>query len=381
MPQTKLLDLSPSQPDMTEPSKTPVNFMSRKRSMLAWVLVTVLIGTGWIGVRLTRVDGGPTVLLSDGLQSPAHPLIVEEFDDPYYEENAGFDGAQFYAIARSPADVKTAAKYVDPPTYRLRRILYPAVAGLLAPSGGIPLIWAMALVSLIGVAIGGWALTRLPGAPPWLAVFMVLNPGVIAGLWVSLGDVLATGLVLAAFAAMFSRRVALAIVVLALACLTREISVLAAFALMATPGLSRRDRLLVGIVPCIPVGLWSLYVARTLGEPIFTQPDGGTFTFPFAGWVDNGSTHEELALAAALAVVLALALTRWRRTPLPVTLYIAASLAVLICSTPIIMFTWAGSTRVITAALPLAIWVVLGHPTRVRRKLSPPVRHTVDLPA
>lgn len=343
----------------------------RSRATIGWVLVTILIGAGWIGVRVNRVGVGPTVLLSDGPIGPAHTLIVEEFDHPYEADGPGFDGAQFYAAARSPFDVEKAAEHAGPPVYRLRRMLYPTLAWMLAPGGGDRLIWALALVSLVGVGLGAWALRRLPGAPSWLPLAMVLNPGIVAGLWLSLGDVFATGLVLAAFATMFSRRIGVAIILLVLAALTREISVLAAFALMTTPGLTRRERLLVGIVPCIPIGLWSLYVARTLGQSIFQQPGGGTFTFPFSGWVGAGTPTVEVVLVAVLAIILALSLTMWRTTPWSVTLYVGASLLTLICSTPVIMRTWVGSTRVVAAAFPLAIWAVRGRVVARRRALSP----------
>ncbi len=345
-----------------------------RRVRPGFVVLAVLIGVSWIGLRLVSIGDGETVLLSDGPHNPAHPLIEREFNAPYQAARAGFDGAQFYAIARSPIDVREAATYLDQPSYRLRRILYPAIAGMFAPRGGTPLIWSLALVSLVGVALGAWALGRLPGAPPWLPLTMVINPGVIAGLWLSLSDVLATGLVLAAFAAAFSRhrrRIVVVIVLLALASLTREISILAAFALVLLPGLSRRDRVLIGVVPGIPVGLWSLYVARVLDAPLFAQPYGGTFTAPFLGWLHNDSTPEELVLAAAMGLVLAASLTKWRSTPLPVTAYVALSLGILVCSTPIIMDTWMGSTRVITAALPLAIWTLVGRPSKRRHELAP----------
>lgn len=338
------------------------------------IALPVLIGIAWIALRLLAVGAGPTVLLSDGPHNSAHRLITAEFHHPYEARLAGFDGAQFYAIARSPFDVHQAAPHLDPPVYRLRRILFPALAGVIAPNGGNTLIWSMAFISLVGVAIGAWSLDRLPGAPPWLALTMVINPGVIAGLWFSLSDVLAAGLVLAGFAVLFSthrHRVVFAIGVLALACLTRELSILAAFSLALLPGLSRRERLLIGIVPGIPVGLWSLYVARTLGGSLFAQPYGGTFTVPFAGWLHSDSTSAEILVASVLACILAASLTRWRSTPLPVTAYNAAHLAILICSAPIIMGTWMGTTRVLTAALPLAIWALVGRTSKRRRALSP----------
>ena len=110
----------------------------------------------------------------------------------------------------------------------------------------MPLVWTLALMSLLGIAIGGWWLDALPGSPPWLPLLMVLNPGVLWSLFASLCDALAAGLVIAAFGAMLTKRVRLAVVFLVLACLTRETSAVAA----------ARARLHAGPVDPLPGPRW-----------------------------------------------------------------------------------------------------------------------------
>lgn len=340
------------------------------RRVIRCIVVPVVIGALWLGLRVNAL-GDPTALLSNGAKNPANALIQREIPDAYTVPGIGFDGAQFYAIARGPFAWERTSHYLDVPSYRLRRILYPLGAGALAPGGGVPLVWTLALMSLLGIAIGGWWLDALPGAPPWLPLLMVLNPGVLWSLFASLCDALAAGLVLAAFGAMLTRRVRLAVVFLVLACLTRETSAVAALALAFTPGLSTRARAAVAVIPIVPVVLWSGAVSWSLGTSFFAQPVGGSFTLPFRGWVHNGSTPGEFVLVIAMTLLVVAALARWRTAPLPVTLYLAATLGMLVCSAPVIMSQWIGTSRVMTAAIPLAVWVLAGRRTRARRLLDP----------
>ena len=72
-----------------------------------------------------------------------------------------------------------------------------------------------------------------------------------------------------------------------------------------------------------------------------------------------------MTVAVGVAAVLVAALALPRRVPLPFPLFIAANLAMLICSTPAITFAWINTTRVVAPAVPLAIWV-LCQPRRKR---------------
>ena len=85
----------------------------------------------------------------------------------------------------------------------------------------------------------------------------------------------------------------------------------------------------------------------------------------------NGSTPAEFALVVAMTLLVAAALARWRTAPLPVTLYLAVTLGMLVCSAPVIMSQWIGTSRVMTVAIPLAVWVLAGRRTKARRRLDP----------
>ena len=341
----------------------------RGRTRVLITLVVVAIST-LIIIATASQHGTATALIAVGPESPAHPIVTRDMPNAFEFAGTGLDGALFYAIARNPTDVKVAARSLDYPTYRLRRILYPLVGGTIAPGGGLPLIYTLAMLSILGTAFGAWWLGTYPGAPPWLPLLAIINPGIILSLSLTLSDALATGLVLAAFGAMFRRRVWLAVFLLVLACLTRETSVVAAFALAAWPGLSMCKRLSLAIVPTVPIAAWSLFVAHTLGTSIFQQPAAGTFSLPLVGWVKAGFSAPDIGVPLVGAILIIAALTKWRRSPLPVTIYLAVTLAMLICSAPIIASEWFGTSRVMAAAVPLAAWVVARRPRRADRTLQ-----------
>ena len=356
----------PTDTPMTDASTTPAR--TGRRSWW-WVLAAGLLAVAVVVGVVVQHDS-VTGLIGVGPASPAYPVVHHDLPDAVEFTGTGLDGALFYAIARSPFDVHRAARSLDYPTYRLRRILYPALGWAIAPSGGAPLIWALAGISIAGVVLGAWALSRFPGAPPWLPLAMVINPGVILALSLTLSDALATGLVLAAFAAMFRRRTAVAVALLVLACLTRETSYVAALSLAFWPGLTRPRRAALAVVPAVPLGLWSLFVAHTLGEPLLQQNGGGTFSLPLVGWARSGAGAADVLVGLLAVGLIGAALTRWRRTPLPVTIYLAVTLVMVICSAPIIAQTWFGTGRVIAVAYPLAIWVLARRPSRTRLRAA-----------
>lgn len=330
-----------------------------RTSKHAWIMTLVvgLVASMFVVIAI-RAHGDISGLIGVGPASPAHPQVVADMPDAVEFTHTGLDGALFYAIARHPTDVASASRYLDYPTYRLRRILLPFTAGLLVPSGGAPLIATMAAISILGTMLGAWWSTKFPGATDWLPLMAVINPGVILALTLTLSDALATGLVLAAFGSMFSRKTALAVVFLTLACLTRETSAIAALCLATWPGLKPRHRALVGLVPLVPIGAWSWYVAQTLGEPLFAQHPGGTVTLPLMGWARADFGGADLIVALLGVVLMGAALAKGRRVVLPVRLYLAVTLAMVVCASPIIAETWFGTGRVMSVGFPLAIWVL-----------------------
>ena len=146
------------------------------------LLATVALAAIW-PLAWVWEGGDVTALLGIGSSGPARALLEHEVGHGTEFLSKGHDGQQFYAVARHPLDPKTAAPFLDEPAYRYRRILFPALAWVVAPHGGRVMAYAFAGISLLGVGLGAWALLRRPGAPPWLPLALAANPGIIAALW------------------------------------------------------------------------------------------------------------------------------------------------------------------------------------------------------
>ena len=94
----------------------------------------------------------------------------------------------------------------------------------------------------------------------------------------------------------------------------------------------------------------------------FAQPQAGIFTWPFAGWLHGGTPVGQLLWVLVLPVTLVAALVRGRRQPRSYSLYVGGCLVLLLCSAPAITGGWYDSTRVVAAAFPLAVWMLVAPP-------------------
>ncbi|MBS1847834.1 MAG: hypothetical protein JST73_06105 [Actinobacteria bacterium] len=326
------------------------------RRILVAVALPCLIGIGFISMRAAKFDD-PTALLAIG-DNIATPAILHDLPHAYEFPGNGYDGTFYYVVARRPFDFDWSKHYLDGPGYRLRRILFPLSAKGLAPSGGLGVIYAFAALSILGVAIGGFALARFPAARPWLPLLMVINPGVIAAMWTSTSDALATGLALAGLAATFRHRFGLAVVLFALAGLTRETTLLTVIVLVAWPGLDIRRRVVYLVAPCLPVGLWSLYLAARLHESVFAQSSTGNFGLPFVGWIHAGTPGPELLMAGILAGTSLAATVRIARVGAPIAIFLAATLAMISCFLPVNAVSWWAFSRSFAVVFPVSIWAL-----------------------
>src|SRR5699024_4294860 len=131
-----------------------------------------------------------------------------------------------YAIARDPLHVDETADHLDGPRYRLQRPLLPWLAWALHPTGGgLPLVYALVTVGLLGVALGAvatGALSQLLRGPAWLGVLFPLLPRTYWSLRVTVSDALALALALAALACSARDRSVAAVALGVLAVLAKE---------------------------------------------------------------------------------------------------------------------------------------------------------------
>lgn len=319
------------------------------------IAIAVVLAMAW-PVLFASHFGSVSALLLAARGGPTSPVIAHDFPDARWFPPPGHDGQQFYAVARDPFHPKATARHLDPPERRYRRILFPLLAWLIAPGNGAPLVIALAAVSVVGVLVGAIALSRFPDGPWWLPLSLPLSPGIMVSLSLSLSDALATGLVLAAYAAAFRRRWRWAVVVLVLAVLTRETTLVAAVCLACWPRVNWRTRAAVAGVPALVLAAWSAVASALVGDRQ-SGAGSGEFALPFTGWL-HGVSHADLAVPALLTVVLVLAACR-PRVIAPVRLYLVATVGLMICLGPVINFSWVNSARVLAPALPMAIWVLV----------------------
>ncbi|MCU1451913.1 MAG: rane protein of unknown function [Acidimicrobiales bacterium] len=319
-------------------------------------VVALTVGLALLWPLLWSFAGGSSdSLLGAGVSGPSRAAVDQEIPDLHHVAGIGHDGQQFYVIARHPFDPPAAARSLDEPTYRYRRILFPLLAGAMAPHGGRGLIAAFAALSLFGVALGAWALSGLDGAPRWLPLSLAVMPVVITSLTLSLSDALATGLALAGVLAVQRRRWAVALAALTLAVLTRETFVLVALGLAWAPGMPRRWRLGLVAGPATVLAAWSLWCAHRLHAPVI----GGSaaqLALPFAGWLSRNVQPASLGLGLITGAVLGAGAWRARRSAPHFAVVLTLQLLLLVCLSDLVTFTWMNSLRTAGAMVPLAIW-------------------------
>lgn len=348
-----LADRSEDEPSATAPGRREGWGM-----VAAAVLLSLLWPLMWAGGQGT-VDA----LLGAGDEGPSRAAIEEEIPDLAPLEGVGHDGQQFYVIARHPFDPQAAEGAVGPLAYRYRRILFPLVAGRMAPGGGRPVIAAFFALSLLGVALGARALQLLGRGPRWMPLVAAVSPAVITSLTLSLSDALGSGLALMAVALASRRRWGWAVALAVLAALTRETFLVVAVALLLTPAMPVRWRAAALLAPVAAVGGWMLWLAGAI--PGTSVLDGGSdqLALPFAGYL-SGDTDAQTFLVAGLAIVLLVVGALRTRVVAPhVAAVLALQAVLLVCVSELVAFNWVNAVRTAAPLLPLAVWAVLLRPT------------------
>lgn len=213
----------------------------------------------------------------------------------------------------------SARPYVDDPSYRYGRIVYPMLARALALGRPALIPYALILINWLALAGGTLALAVLlwrRGVSPWLALIYGLYPGLVFALRRDLTEPLAFALVALAiylFDQGTRRSVGWAGAGFALATLTRESTAIfgvtyAAASLLG--GIARgrvisalaanwRRAALLATLTLAPYGLYKLFLLRWLGTsgvPATVAPTPVPFAGIFAYWPWRRIALEQVAL-------------------------------------------------------------------------------------
>jgi hypothetical protein len=134
----------------------------------------------WLAVVFAGgYDARDSIILGRKWVLTSHASSVIKYDRTYtYVENgSGYDGQFFYYIAADPLQAR---HYMDDPTYRYSKILYPAAARVLALGKASLVPYTLLLVNWLAVAGGTLALgawLRRKRVSPWFALTYALCPG------------------------------------------------------------------------------------------------------------------------------------------------------------------------------------------------------------
>ena len=317
-----------------------------RASPLGVAVAVLLFQVAWVGLLFARgfevrdfIGLGRAYVVRGDQSGPIHI-------DPAYHYTAngiGYDGQWAYYIAVDPGRARA---HLDGPSYRLGRILYPALARLLALGRASLVPYALLALNLGAVfagclAIGAW-LRRRDRSAWWAAVFG-LFPGITIAVHRDLTEVVAYSLAALAVLALDSRsrrRWVLGGLLFAAAVLARETT--AVFAVVyALAEFKRRPAVSVGILALalFPLAAWDLYLVVRVG-PIDTGQASRFTPIPLGGMLAARPWrigHARVVLSMILPGLLcfaAAAVGWWRGARGPAVVCLAANVGLFVLFLP-----------------------------------------------
>jgi hypothetical protein len=200
----------------------------------------------------------------------AHVFILETPADLPAGQTwgVGYDGRFSYAIASHPWG---STQDLDQPGFRYQRILYPLIVRLLSlgNAGWVP--WIMLALNLLAVFIGSAVLGELlvrHGRSAWFALVFFLSLAFLLSVRLDSLEPLTFCLALSGWLAYEKRKILLAIILFALAGLTKEIGLLFPLALIAWEIVRNRWRRAAWLVASLlPYAGWYVLCYFWFGLP------------------------------------------------------------------------------------------------------------------
>ena len=276
--------------------------------------VSLFVIAGGVNVDASKVPAGLTVIPNIG----------------------GYDGIWFYRLAINPFTSVQAAHgiRIDNPPYRQQRVMYPLIVWLLSLGHVTWIPWLLVIVNIIAAAVmAGFAgaFAKRFGLNALWGVLVPLYPGFVLTFSRDLAEIVTAAFAMGAIWAIASRRNLAAGLLLTAAVLTREPTLLLAFALAAAWLIERllhRERRIGAITFSLPIAvyaIWQFFLAMRWGvSPLRAGAPARALPFvEFARFLAAASfrrNHQErlyflesLFLAAIVIVIVLI----WRRSRAP----------------------------------------------------------------
>lgn len=275
--------------------------MSPRVAFWKWTLLGGVVAGIFLFAQAEAV-GGVAGLLQAGERSALRPVIEDELGQVPLAPGPGHDGQIFYAIGVDLGGEEV-PELLDHGAYRYRRVLYPLVASGFGLLDGYPLLWGMITIIVVSTAVACGtmaALARRIERPDWIALAVLLNPGVWLSVRLLTSDVLALALMLVGLAILGRRR--------GWSYAAFAASVLAKDVYLVTPGglaLSRdRHRWRLLAFPLVTLLVWMTWLTVTMGDGFAPR---GNLAPPFIGIIEGARNWGALEIEELFYIGFALA--------------------------------------------------------------------------
>jgi uncharacterized membrane protein (UPF0136 family) len=285
-----------------------------RRSVILVGVVGLIAAAVLVARVLVEFDWNPSATIKFGEAfSEQNDYAEKLLGEIVVAPQAGHDGKFFFSQAMDPfyLEPDVHAIYLDRPTYRAQRMLYPqlASAGGLAPASATA--WGLILVNVLALGVGS-AVTGLVaaemGLSVWFGLSFVLNPGLFIDLYIDGAGIVAFAFLMAAVLLLLEDRLGGAAIALTFAALTRETMLIGAIGLALYWYRSRKTIPWVLATPFAAVLAWWVYVHWRLGEALSqdTQALGlplQGFVEAFQRWISEPERLLDLLMGALLLLV------------------------------------------------------------------------------
>ena len=187
--------------------------MMVRSAFTKWFAIGAVVATILLVGQVQEV-GGIAGLLQVAEGGHLQPAITDILGDIPLADEGGHDTSLFYGIGLDPTG-EWVPELIDHPAYRYRRILHPVAASAFGLLDGYPLIWGMMVVVTVSTALAAGFVAassvRMQGSD-WVALVVILNPGVWLGVRLLTAEPLALALMAAGlfFALSDAKRASLA---------------------------------------------------------------------------------------------------------------------------------------------------------------------------
>jgi hypothetical protein len=258
------------------------------------VLIVGLVGLAAGSILALRIlapnDWNPSTTIKFGEVFPEQNAYAEELLGPIIvAPAAGHDGKFFFSQAMDPFYLEPGVHsiYLDRPTYRAQRMLYPTLASMGGILGATGTAWGLIVVNVLAMGVGTAITARLAiemGISPWFGLAFLLNPGLMVDINIDSAGLLATAALMGAvLTAMWDRTWATG-VLLSVAALARETMLLAAVGLAIYFIWQKRKAPVALVLPFLAVGGWWAYVHWRLSDGL--AQDTQALGMPLVGFLE-----------------------------------------------------------------------------------------------